>query len=35
LEADVLAIERGIPGTAQTGVREESVQANIVEHAVT
>jgi hypothetical protein len=30
-----LAIERGITGTAQTGVREGSVQAKIVEQTVT
>ena len=30
-----LAIERGITGTAQTGVRERSVQAKIVEQTVT
>jgi hypothetical protein len=30
-----LAIERGITGTAQTGVVQGSVQANIVEQTVT
>ncbi len=30
-----LAIERGITGTAQTGVMQSSVQANIVEQIVT
>jgi hypothetical protein len=30
-----LAIERGITGTAQTGVLEGSVQANIVERTIT
>ena len=30
-----LAIARGITGTAQTGVRERSVQAKIVEQTVT